>query len=111
MKKIFYNTFSVLILLITLFITSCNEDPTASLEGYPSANLPTPVLSSVSPSDQALAGVTTITITGSNFSTEVRNNLVFFNGVPGKTLNATPTQLTVKVPNVVYEIVFVKIAV
>jgi len=111
MKKILYNTFSVLILLITLFITSCNEDPTASLEGYPSANLPTPVLASVNPSAQALAGVTVITITGSNFSTEAKNNLVYFNGVPGTTLNATPTQLTVKVPDVVSDSVIVKIAV
>lgn len=111
MKKILYNTFSVLMLLTTLLITSCNEDPTASLEGYPSANLPTPVLSTVNPSVQALAGVTVITITGSNFSTEAKNNLVYFNGVPGTTLNSTPTQLTVRVPDVVSDSVLVKIAV
>lgn len=111
MKKILYNTFSVLILLTTLFITSCNEDPTASLEGYPSANLPAPVLSSVNPSSQALAGVTEITITGSNFSTEARNNLVYFNGVPGTVLSASPTQLSVKVPNVVSDTVIVRISV
>lgn len=111
MKKIFYNTLKVIILLTAVFINSCAEDPTTSLQEYPSQNLPTPVLSTVDPSDQALAGVTIITITGSNFSADARNNLAYFNGVPGTILNATPTQLIVRVPNVVSDTTLVTIAV
>ncbi len=111
MKKIFYNTLKVIILLTAVFMNSCAEDPTASLQGYPSQNLPAPVLSTVVPSDQALAGVTIITITGSNFSADARNNRVYFNGVPGTTLSATSSQLTVRVPDVVSDTTIVKIAV
>lgn len=111
MKKIIYNTFITIVFLSIMFLNGCADDPTASLDGYPSANLPSPILSTVEPSTQALAGITEITITGSNFSTDVRNNRVYFNGIPGTTLNATQTQLVVKVPNVVADTVMVKIAV
>jgi hypothetical protein len=111
MKKIFYKTFIILTFLATMLMNSCAEDPTASLQEYPSANLPAPILTSLDPSVQALAGITEITIVGSNFSADDRNNLVYFNGVPGTILSATTTQLTVKVPNVVADTVMVKIAV
>lgn len=111
MKKIIYKTFISLFLLSFVFINGCADEPTASIQGYPSANLPTPVLSTLEPSAQALAGITEITITGTNFSAEARNNLVYFNGVPGTILSATPTELKVKVPNVVADTVMVKIAI
>jgi hypothetical protein len=111
MKKIFYNTFTIITVLVTIILTSCAEDPPASLEQYPSANLPAPVLSTLEPSSQALAGITEITITGSNFSADSRNNRVYFNGIPGTIISGTTTQLTVKVPNVVADTVMVKIAV
>ncbi|MEO8230641.1 MAG: IPT/TIG domain-containing protein [Ignavibacteriota bacterium] len=111
MKKIIYKTFISLFLLSIVFINGCADEPTASLEGYPSQNLPTPILSTLEPSSQALAGITEITISGTNFSAEARNNLVYFNGVPGTILSATSTELKVKVPNVVSDTVMVKIAV
>lgn len=111
MKKIFYNTFVIITIFAAIIMTSCAEDPPASLEQYPSANLPAPVLSTLEPSSQALAGITEITISGSNFSSDSRNNRVYFNGVPGTILSSTTTQLTVKVPNVVADTVMVKIAV
>lgn len=111
MKKIFYNTFIITTLLLGIILIGCAEDPPASLEQYPSANLPAPVLSTLEPSSQALAGVTVITITGSNFSADTRNNFVYFNGVPGTILTSTTTQLTVRVADVVDDTVMVKIAV
>lgn len=112
MKKIFYNvTISIILFTTIIFINSCADDSTVSLEEYPSANLPAPVLSTINPSSQALAGVTVITITGENFSSNIRNNRVYFNGEPGTILNSTTTELVVKVPNVVDDTVIVKIAV
>jgi hypothetical protein len=111
MKKIFYNTFIIITIFSAIILTSCAEDPPASLEEYPSANLPAPVLSTLEPSSQALAGITEVTITGSNFSADSRNNRVYFNGIPGTILSGTATQLVVKVPNVVADTVMVKIAV
>lgn len=111
MKKIFYNTFIISTLLVGFIIIGCADDPPASLEQYPSSNLPAPVLSTLEPSSQALAGITEVTITGSNFSADSRNNRVYFNGIPGTIISGTTTQLTVKVPNVVADTVMVKIAV
>lgn len=112
MKKIFYNaTIRIILITTIIFINSCSDDPTVSLEEYPSGNLPAPILSTINPSNQALAGVTIITITGSNFSSDSRNNRVYFNGEPGTILNSTTTELVVKVPNVVADTVHVKIAV
>jgi len=111
MKKIFYNTFIIITIFSALILTNCAEDPPASLEEYPSANLPAPVLSTLEPSTQALAGITEVTITGSNFSAESGNNRVYFNGIPGTILSGTTSQLVVKVPNVVADTVMVKIAV
>jgi len=111
MKKIFYNTFIIITFLAAIIMTGCAEDPPASLDQYPSANLPAPVLSTLEPSSQALAGITEVTITGSNFSADAMNNQVYFNGFPGTVLSATTTQLAVKVPNVVADTVMVKISV
>ena len=111
MKKIFYNTFIITTFLVGIILIGCAEDPPASLDQYPSQNLPTPTLSTLEPSTQALAGITEVTITGSNFSADARNNLVYFNGIPGTVLSGTTTLLTVKVPNVVADTVMVKIAV
>ena len=58
MKKIFYNTFIIITFLAAIILIGCAEDPPASLDQYPSANLPTPVLSTLEPSSQALAGIT-----------------------------------------------------
>jgi hypothetical protein len=107
MKKILYKTLIALILLFVVFINGCADDPTASIQEYPSQNLPTPVLSTVEPSNQALAGITEITISGTNFSADSRNNRVYFNGIPGTILSGTTTQLVVKVPNVVADTVMV----
>lgn len=111
MKKILYKTLITLILPFVVFINGCADVPTASIQEYPSLNLPAPVLSTVEPSNQALAGITEITITGTNFSADSRNNRVYFNGIPGTILSGTTTQLVVKVPNVVADTVMVKIAV
>ncbi|MES2809215.1 MAG: IPT/TIG domain-containing protein [Bacteroidota bacterium] len=50
----------------------------------------------LSPSSGAVADV--ITLTGTNFSTVLTDNLVHFNGVPGQVKSATATTITVAVP-------------
>lgn len=111
MKKILHKVFTVLVFLSTILLISCNEDPTPSLYELPAGNLPAPSITGLNPSTQGLAGVTKIIITGSNFSHEVKNNFVYFNGKPGTVLSATPTQLTVLAANVVSDVVLVKVAV
>ena len=108
MKKIFYKAFTVSILLSTLVLMSCAEDPTQSLYDLGTDPLATPMLSSINPPTEALAGVTKITVSGSNFSTEARNNLIYFNGKPGTVLSATTTQLEVISPVVISDTVLIK---
>ncbi|RYZ96489.1 MAG: hypothetical protein EOP47_23770, partial [Sphingobacteriaceae bacterium] len=55
-----------------------------------------PVISSFSPASGTIG--TVITISGNNFNTVAANNAVLFGGIKAQVVNATATQLTVKVP-------------
>jgi hypothetical protein len=109
---------SVRILLFTgllgmIFALSggCKEDPPTSLYDLPRQNLPQPVISSISPTSGALAGVTQITLTGTNFSSVKENNLVYFDATPAKIMQASATQLVVTAANVVKDTIAVRVAV
>lgn len=65
----------------------------------------------IEPSSGGLAGITVLTINGSNFSSDQSKNAVFFNGVKGEVLSATSTQLKVRPPNVISDSVQVKASV
>ena len=110
-KNIFkIKAFSIFILTLLCF-ASCSEDTTPSLTEVFPESLSTPIITSIDPPDQALAGVTKLTITGSNFSATAKNNFVYFNGRPGTVISATASQLVVLAPNVVADTVLVKISV
>jgi hypothetical protein len=111
MKNIIYKVFTVLGFIASAFFISCSEDPTPSLYELPAHDLPAPVISSLSPAQEALAGVTKITITGSNFLTTTEYNRVYFNNVPGTVLSSTPTSLVVVPPVVISDTVTVRISV
>ena len=106
MEKIIYKNKTVkafanfLFGLVILFMfASCNEDLTPSLwEDKPKGD--TPVISEVSPASIALAGVTTITIKGSNFLTDASKNYVYFGGKQASILSSSSTELVVKAPDV-----------
>jgi hypothetical protein len=111
MKNKFYIIFIAINLSAILFLISCSEDVTPSLYDMATESSPTPVISSLDPPNEALAGVTKITITGSNFSATSQNNLVYFNGLPGKLISATTTQLEVVSAVVISDSVSIKVAV
>lgn len=98
--------------LLALFLVSCGEDPSPSLfDSIVGGGGETPQITSVTPPDEALAGVTQITINGTNFSSIPEENHVFFSGSKGKVLQANPTTLVVKAPNFVSDDVKIKVAV
>ena len=118
--KIFYNliklSFSFL-LFITIAFVGCKDKPTPTLfDNVPTTPIgATPVINSITP-DSALAGVTEITINGSNFSSNPTDNFVYFNGRLGKVITASANQLVVKSPglpdeSMAYENTELKIAV
>ncbi|MGE5437543.1 MAG: IPT/TIG domain-containing protein [Syntrophothermus sp.] len=110
MKKILYTLNAVLLLSLFIVFQGCSEDPQPSIYDLVGGSNPAPVVNSVSPT-QAFAVVTPITITGENFSPDINKNKVYFNGIPGKVISATTTQLVVESANVISDSVKVKVQV
>lgn len=91
-----------------LLVGGCQTNPyTPNLfnPNYTSATPPT--LTSISPTGSALAGVTTVTITGTGFSTNAAENLVFFSTAQATILQASATQLVMTAPILVADSVSV----
>lgn len=100
----------VIMITLTAFLCSCNQDPAPSLyEPEPKGS--TPVIAAVLPSNDALAGVTEITITGSNFSRVKEENFVYFGTAQASVLQATSTSLVVKAPALIKNSLDLKVAV
>lgn len=72
------------------------NSPTFQLTGTPSAGFATPTLTSFTPAFGS-AG-TTVTISGTNFSATISDNLVRFNGALASITASTPTSITTTVP-------------
>ncbi len=119
MKKHFLNPISHLSLVIflssailgQLFISCQNNPSSPSLYDPNYTGGPTPTLATITPQSSALAGVTKMTITGTNFSTAPGENYVFFDAVTATVTQATATQLNFIPPNLVKDSIKVKVAV
>ncbi|MFA5803296.1 MAG: IPT/TIG domain-containing protein [Melioribacteraceae bacterium] len=106
-KQIFY---LAMVITLAAIISSCNQDAAPSLyQVEPKGG--TPVISTILPANDALAGVTEITITGSNFSRLKEENLVFFGTAQATVLQASSTQLVVKAPTLIKNSLDLKISV
>lgn len=97
--------------LVAAGFTACNEDPPPSAydPNYISPR-PQPVITRITP-EVALANVTVLTITGSNFDPDPTHNLVFFDNILVPVLRARTTQLQVKAPDLPKDSISVKIGV
>ena len=105
---------TILLLAVVLFAgiwMGCKEDPPASLYDPNYVSGPQPVVTGIVPAAGALAGVTTLTINGQNFSPVAGDNLVFFDKTPVTVLASTTTQLTLKAPVLPKDSISVKVAV
>ncbi len=99
------------VLLIAGAWMGCKENPPASLYDPSYVSGPQPKVTGITPATGALAGVTTLTITGQNFSTDPASNLVFFDKSLATVLSATATQLQLKAPQLAKDSIKVKVAV
>jgi streptogramin lyase len=72
---------------------------------------PTPTITGITPAGRAFAGMDTVVIQGTNFSSVLANNIVYFNAQPAVLLSASPTQLVLKAPLVTMDSIGVRIAV
>lgn len=100
-----------LIFISVLFI-SCTDTSSNSLfdENYQSSR-PNPIVSSISPSNEYIAGVGQIVISGENFSTNPSENFVYFGQSRGVILSSTSTEIVVRPPNTPSDNLEIKVSV
>jgi len=95
--------------LFMLLFNGCKKEGTSLFDpNY--AGRPDPVITALTP-NSGLAGVSTFTITGANFSPIKEENTVLFDAVKAQVLTASSTQLTVRAPNIVKDSIKVKVSV
>lgn len=103
---------ALLVALAGLLVAGCDTGEGPSLYDPNRQSLPDPVVSEVVTDDPiVLAGIDVITLRGSNFSATVSDNRVYFGEVPGEVLEASPTELRVRVPNTPREGIPVRVTV
>ncbi len=106
-KRYLLTTFA---LIAGIFLFSCERE-SESIYDEDDTGAATPTITSVDPPDENWAGVGTLVITGTNFSSVVEENLVFFDSHLGEVLSATTTDLEVRVPAYVADSVQIKLSV
>jgi hypothetical protein len=97
--------------LLAGLLIGCTEEPPPSLYDSNYVSGPQPKVTAIAPATNALAGVTTLTITGENFNSDPAKNMVFFGAATAKLSSATATQLILKAPVVIGDSIKVKVAV
>jgi len=101
--------FAVLLVPVLLLVSGCQNEQTANIyDPGASSPAPQPTITSISPT-VGLAGVTTITINGTNFSAVKEANTVYFETTQATVLTAGATMLTVKAPNLVKDSVRIRV--
>jgi hypothetical protein len=99
------------VLLVAVFAISCDDTKENSVWPGEFDTNPAPVLSTISPETEFLAGVGTLELTGQNFSSNPSENRVYFNDVKAVVLEASPTRLLLRTPNLVSEEVRIRVSV
>ena len=91
-----------IIIIFTFYFISCEEDaPTKVYDDDLGA--PAPKINSIEPMDSVFSYVTTIRITGENFSPStdsVNGNKVYFNNQLGRVISASSTEINVLSPDI-----------
>lgn len=98
-------------IIVLMILIACERSATPSLyvENEPSKSVP--VISTINPPLESLAGIGQITIVGQNFSTIISENIVFFGSDTAQIISASATELVVESPNLPRDSLQVKIAV
>ena len=103
--------FLSLVALVILFVSGCDNPKTGSLFDPNATSKPQPNIASVSPAGSAFAGMDTIVITGTNFSSVLAENSVLFNTTSATLLSATSTQIRLVAPLVALDSVAIRVSV
>jgi hypothetical protein len=105
-------TVTRLLAVLSLFaLGSCTEPDSMGLYDPNEPQAPSPTITSISPAGTAFAGMDTIIIQGTSFSSAMEKNIVYFNAQPAALLSVSPTQITLKAPLVTMDSIGVRVAV
>jgi hypothetical protein len=109
----FARTTSLLLLAAVglLLLNSCSKNDAPSLYDPNASYKPAPTITSIAPTGSAFAGMDTIVIQGTNFSSVLAENSVFFNASSAALLSATPTQISIVAPLVTIDSIGVRVIV
>jgi hypothetical protein len=110
-KKVLVMHVLLICVLGLLLFGGCKNDYPSSIYDAEVPLGATPEISSLTPPDLALAGVTVVTISGKNFSAVKADNIVYFNATPATILEASATRLVIKTPVIIRDSVGVRVAV
>lgn len=103
MKKLYNPLIILLGFSLMVFFNSCSHDPEPSLYNLVTPTGVTPTITSItSNTSKPLAGFSILTINGSNFSSKLDENFVYFNGTKGTVLSAAVNKLEVRPPASVF---------
>jgi len=108
-----FRTRSLLLLAMLglLLISSCTKPENNALYDPNASYNPPPTITGISPTGSAVAGIDTLIIQGTNFSTTLAENSVYFNASPAILLNSTTTQIKLIAPLVPSDSIGVRVAV
>jgi hypothetical protein len=110
--KIRFSLFVPVLLILSVLFMSCEKPEAPSLYDYDyQSPRPQPQLTNIDPPEWWFAGIGRVTLTGTNFSPNIGENFVYFNTTRGTVLEASPTQLVVRPPNLVSDDIKIKVAV
>ncbi len=104
-------SFLFLAALGLLFLSSCTKPDDNSLYDPNAVYKPQPTITSITPAGSAVAGMDTVIVQGTNFSSVLAENSVFFNSSPAVLLSATSTQITLQAPLVPSDSIAVRVVV
>ncbi len=103
---------SLLLVVLGLFaLGGCTEPESMGLYDPNEPQGLSPTITSISPAGAAFAGMDTIAIQGTNFSSVPANNIVYFNSSPAVLLSVSPTRISMIAPLVTMDSIGVRVAV
>lgn len=85
-----------LLFFIALGLSNCADKKTSLYNPNYTAPNPDPIITSIEPATGYLAGIDKIVVNGQNFTSDTTAARVYFNGLPGVTLSASPTKLEIR---------------
>ncbi len=100
---------SLLVIVLAIIAFACNENNLTEYNDPNPANMNSPVVTSINPSEAFLKD--TVTIIGSGFNKLSEYNTIFFGNKSGEIISASDTELKVVLPDITGDTVEVRVSV